>query len=169
LVRKLVDLSRVHETGVSKVLIYVRSPVQAQEIVSELRKQLAEGNKRVTLLTGAIRGYERDQFATCNQIYRAFLDSGAIPPASVYLVSASAGEVGIDLDADHLVCDLTTLDAMIRLGRVNRRGGEGRIARIHVVVPKQVKCDTELVKISCCNGRDSQPLDEIRSQQRRKH
>lgn len=53
----------------------------------------------------------------------------------MYLVSTSAGEVGIDLDADHMVCDLTTLDSMIqRFGRVNRRGGQGRVASVDVVL-----------------------------------
>ena len=41
----------------------------------------------------------------------------------VFLVSTSAGEVGFDLNADHMVCDATTIDSFIqRLGRVNRRG-----------------------------------------------
>jgi len=39
------------------------------------------------------------------------------------LVSTSAGEVGFDLNADHMICDAAPLDSMIqRLGRVNRRG-----------------------------------------------
>src|SRR5205823_5700356 len=55
-----------------------------------------------------------------------------------YLVATSAGEVGIDLNADHLVCDLTPLDSMIqRLGRVNRRG-EGE-ARVDVVAALDAK------------------------------
>jgi len=41
----------------------------------------------------------------------------------VFLVSTSAGEVGFDLNADHLVGDAAPLDSWIqRLGRVNRRG-----------------------------------------------
>lgn len=57
------------------------------------------------------------------------------PPAwPAFLVATSAGEVGIDLDADHLVCDLVAAERMIqRLGRVNRRGGEGRVAMVEVV------------------------------------
>ena len=38
-----------------------------------------------------------------------------------FLVSTSAGEAGIDIDADHLIMDLAPLDRMMqRLGRVNR-------------------------------------------------
>jgi CRISPR-associated endonuclease/helicase Cas3 len=49
-------------------------------------------------------------------------------------VATSAGEVGIDLDADHLVCDLVVWERMVqRFGRVNRRGGDKRLASIVVI------------------------------------
>jgi CRISPR-associated endonuclease/helicase Cas3 len=39
------------------------------------------------------------------------------------LIATSAGEVGVDLDADHMVCDVVEWERMVqRLGRVNRRG-----------------------------------------------
>jgi len=39
-----------------------------------------------------------------------------------FLIATSAGEVGVDLDADHLVCDLVAWERMVqRFGRVNRR------------------------------------------------
>ena len=56
---------------------------------------------------------------------------------SRFLVATSAGEVGVNLDADHLVCDLTTLNSMIqRLGRVNRLGRDDAdfVARVDVCV-----------------------------------
>jgi CRISPR-associated endonuclease/helicase Cas3 len=38
-------------------------------------------------------------------------------------VATAAGEVGVDIDADHMVCDLVAWERMVqRLGRVNRRG-----------------------------------------------
>lgn len=45
----------------------------------------------------------------------------------------SAGEVGVDLDADHAVMDLVTLDSMVqRLGRVNRAGlGSATVTVVH--------------------------------------
>ena len=50
-----------------------------------------------------------------------------------FLVATSAGEVGVDLDADHMVCDLVAYERMVqRLGRVNRRGGENRTATVDV-------------------------------------
>jgi CRISPR-associated helicase Cas3 len=53
---------------------------------------------------------------------------------TVYLICTSAGEVGIDMSADHLVCDLTPFDSMAqRFGRVNRFGtGDARIDLVHV-------------------------------------
>jgi CRISPR-associated endonuclease/helicase Cas3 len=134
---KMVDLSLEHRDARAKVLIYVRSPERAQEVLRLLRRELEKGHgqERTALLTGTIRGHERDELVKTNRVYRAFLDPEAQVDESVYLVSTSAGEVGIDLDADHMICDLTTLDSMIqRLGRVNRRGGQGREARVDVVV-----------------------------------
>ena len=129
---KLVGLASEHESQPSKVLIYVRSPEMAQAIVKRLGKDGA--GARVALLTGTIRGHERDRLARQDPVYQALLRHEQPVDETVYLVSTSAGEVGIDLDADHMVCDLTTLDAMIqRLGRVNRRGGSDRVACVHVV------------------------------------
>jgi len=133
-VKQIVDLAFHHNDSQDRVLIYVRTPKDAQEVEEKLRKAL-KSDHRTALLTGTIRGYERDNLATDNPVYRYFLHRESNPLSeTVYLVSTSAGEVGIDIDADHMVCDMTTLDSLIqRLGRVNRRGGEGRAARIDVV------------------------------------
>src|SRR6185437_11208262 len=60
--------------------------------------------------------------------------AGSPPRAKpAFLVATSAGEVGVDLDADHMVCDLVPWERMVqRLGRVNRRGGENREAQVIV-------------------------------------
>jgi CRISPR-associated endonuclease/helicase Cas3 len=149
-VRKIIDLAREHEEHRAKVLIYVRSPETAQEIASQLTEAAknagSDAQARVAVLTGTIRGYERDKLI-CQVPTRYFLD-GSMQDRTVYLVSTSAGEVGIDLDADHMVCDVTTLDSMVqRLGRVNRRGGNSRTSRIDVVIVKEQeeKKDTPLL------------------------
>lgn len=131
----LVEFSVAHDNERAKVLIYVQSPDDARTITERLQKRLGSNTRqRVALLTGTLRGYERDQLVR-NEVFQTFLDPALPVEQTVYLVSTSAGEVGVDLDADHLVCDLTTLDAMIqRLGRVNRRGGQGRVAQVDVVV-----------------------------------
>lgn len=142
-IQNIVDLAYCHNDSQVRVLIYVRTPRDAQSVESKLRRKL-KADQRIALLTGTIRGYERDKLATKNPVYRQFLhqEDGSLAE-TVYLISTSAGEVGIDLDADHMVCDMTTLDSMIqRLGRVNRRGGAGRVAQVDVVWT----CDDENAK-----------------------
>lgn len=123
----------------SRVLAYVRSPEVAAQVVKAIEKGLGSSDARVALLTGTIRGFERDALAA-GPILTAFRSNPSRQPLaqSMFLVSTSAGEVGADFDADHLVCDLSTLDSMAqRFGRVNRLGGIDRKAQIVVVVQKQ--------------------------------
>jgi CRISPR-associated endonuclease/helicase Cas3 len=112
-------------------------------IVQRLAKAIG-GEGRAALLTGTIRGYERDKLAR-SAIFQGFRAEAGRRPSSAteYLVATSAGEVGVDLDADHMVCDLSTLDSMIqRLGRVNRLGG--READVYVVEwPKKERKGTD--------------------------
>lgn len=138
LVKKMSEQAKKHEDTSSKVLIYVRSPESAQKIAHALVNGLGSALlPRIRLLTGTMRGYERDRLVQKDPVYRAFLNHDLKVPETVYLVSTSAGEVGIDLDADHVVSDLTTLDSMIqRMGRVNRRGGEERTALVDIVEQK---------------------------------
>lgn len=127
-----------------RVVVYVRSPEDASKLARQLAngggtgdaKYTGVGEDRVELLTGRLRGMERDALVNTGT-FRALLGltlSGEKRPdrsvygdldgeKTVYLIATSAGEVGADFDADHLVCDLTTADALIqRLGRLNRRG-----------------------------------------------
>lgn len=137
-IAKVVKLALRYKDERKRMLVYVRRPADARDIADRIAK--ATTTDRVALLTGTIRGYERDALAETS-LFKGFRsDPGrALPAATEYLVATSAGEVGIDLDADHLVCDLTTLDSMIqRLGRVNRLGG--REAEVHVVEwPKETR------------------------------
>ncbi len=132
-IAKVVELALRYKDEHKRVLVYVRRPRDARRIADELAK--ATDRLRIALLTGTVRGYERDVFAETT-LFKGFRSDPERPPpeATEYLVATSAGEVGVDLDADHLVCDLSTLDSMIqRLGRVNRLGGKDRQANVHVV------------------------------------
>ena len=132
---RIAELAQEHDGWRVKVLAYVRSPEDAGRIANDLKKRIKdESGDRVALLTGNIRGYERDRLVANNPVYKQMLDPEAKPSETVYLVSTSAGEVGIDIDADQMVCDVAPLDSMIqRLGRVNRRGGKGREAQVDIV------------------------------------
>ena len=116
-----------------RILIYVQKPDHAKSIAEKLRKE--KNDEDIIVLTGTIRGFERDNL-TKNKAYNAFLSNKQKQNRTVYMVSTSAGEVGADFDADHMVCDMTTMDSLIqRLGRLNR-SGRCAISKVVVVYSK---------------------------------
>jgi CRISPR-associated endonuclease/helicase Cas3 len=131
LAERLTQAALAHADSGARVLVYVRTPELAMEIWHALctefdKKEPQSGSSRVAVLTGTLRGFERDELAR-GELFAAFKANPKREKLerSLYLVATSAGEVGVDLDADHMVCDLSTLDSMIqRLGRVNRLGRE---------------------------------------------
>lgn len=107
-----------------RVVVFLSSVEHAEKCAKSLQK--LRGKDRVQVLTGTMRGAERDQLVT-TPVFARFLPRP--PPdlklqdGTVYLVATSAGEVGIDISGDHLVTDLPPFDALAqRLGRVNRYG-----------------------------------------------
>ena len=114
------EAASAHRTGA--IAVFARRVADARAIGARLA--LAHGAERVAVLTGTLRGHERSALAG-GAVWRRFCperDRTRSRPA-VYLVMTSAGEVGVDLDADHAVMDLATLGSMVqRLGRVNRAG-----------------------------------------------
>ena len=121
--RRICAAAAAHPTGA--VAVFVERVADARRIARGLIAALGpEAAERVAVLTGTLRGHERAML-TDGAVWRRFTHRERPPPdaPSVYLVSTAAGEVGVDLDADHAVMDLGTLDSMIqRLGRVNRAG-----------------------------------------------
>ena len=158
---RIVELARRHASA--KVLIYVQTPREVKDIANKLRSEIdkeqrrlakSRGKKyrkpdswdhRIAILNGRMRGYERDKMADGNEVYRKFLNAESVDE-SIYFVCTSAGEVGIDIDADHMVCDMSSMDSLIqRLGRVNRRGG--KLAQVDIVYEEEEK-NTES-KVTC--------------------
>lgn len=126
-----------------KVLVYCdkrEHAASAKAAVHELEKQTGK-EVDCQLFVGGRRVRERDAAAVWlrNRHFLAGSDSKPTRPALVF--ATSAGEVGIDLDADHIVCDLVTWERMVqRLGRVNRRGkGSATIVVIREPDPKPSK------------------------------
>ena len=114
-----------------KIIVFLSSVDHAEKCAQTLRKTKKDS---VATLTGTMRGAERDELVK-NPVFARFLprpgDGVKQREGTVYLVATSAGEVGIDISADHLVTDLPPFDALAqRLGRVNRYG-EGD-AEVHV-------------------------------------
>ncbi len=120
----------------ARVVVFTQKPDEAQEIAQALRRLLSQS--AVEVLTGTMRGLERDELLLEKAVLQRLLDGEEGPEdraskEPAVLVSTSAGEVGFDLNADHMLCDAAPLDSMIqRLGRVNRRGyGD---ANVHVFI-----------------------------------
>ncbi len=125
-----------HEgTDSTRCIVFCDSREVATKTAAGLAKSSKRTEARVELFVGARRGYERKE-AERKLTELGFLAGGPIDGvnASTFLVATSAGEVGVDLDADHMVSDVVPWERMVqRLGRVNRRGGAGRSARVRVV------------------------------------
>ncbi|MDD9985969.1 MAG: type I-U CRISPR-associated helicase/endonuclease Cas3 [Spirochaetaceae bacterium] len=104
------------------------------ELVAKEKPDRAEGVSK--LLIAEIRAYERQRLERWLE-HHGFLGRAPSPLRSpAILVATSGGEAGVDLDADHLVCDLVAHERMVqRLGRVNRRGVAERTAHVDVLIP----------------------------------
>jgi CRISPR-associated endonuclease/helicase Cas3 len=123
---KLVAMAKAKPAG-RAVLVFTRSVAVALKVFEELNKGAHKG--MVATLTGTMRGEERDALVDKNPVFQRFLPEKdrakniEAPTGTVFLVATSAGEVGVNLSADDLVCDLSTYESMAqRFGRVNRFG-----------------------------------------------
>ncbi len=114
-----------------RVLIYCNSRKAAQDVFDAIGKMAKAENLGIDreLLVGGRRVLERQEVA--DWLDRTGWHAGADtrPEKPAFLIATSAGEVGVDMDADHLVCDLVEWERMVqRLGRVNRRGqGDAKV------------------------------------------
>lgn len=136
LVDKMATLALEHKKSGRAVLVFLRTVDQVLKVANKLPKESTER------LTGTLRGLERDSIVK-KPVFQRFLpesnrsDHVTPAPGTVYLVCTSAGEVGVNISADHMVCDLSTFESMVqRLGRVNRFGDRDD-TRIDIVHPKQ--------------------------------
>lgn len=126
-------LALEHQGSGQAILIFLRRLEDLDEVADRLRKAKAS----VQMLTGTLRGLERDALANEDPIFARFMrkSKATREQGTVFLLCTSAGEVGVDISADHLVCDLTPFDSVAqRFGRVNRFGdGDARIDIVHPV------------------------------------
>ncbi len=130
-----------------RVAIYVRRPGDARAISKRIASALRDTTDTRTLcITGRLRGVDRDRldsepvFMVMSTDHRAEnpVTLGE-PEATIYLIGTSAAEVGVDTDADVVLCDFATLDTLLqRLGRLDRLGAlaaAGRAAVMEVFTP----------------------------------
>ncbi|WP_437715198.1 type I-U CRISPR-associated helicase/endonuclease Cas3 [Sorangium sp. So ce448] len=141
LVEKIVGQALRYAPSGRSVLVFLRTVEDVASAVSRLRK----ADAKVQQLTGTMRGIERDRLVDEDPVFRRFLPGTGATDATgtVYLVCTSAGEVGVNISADHLVCDLSTFDSMAqRFGRVNRFG-ERTDSEIHVFHPDPASLEAD--------------------------
>lgn len=105
-----------------RIIVFCNSRDTADATRSAITK-LAAGNADTELFVGERRVHERVAAATWLR-ERGFIAGSTVAlERPVFVIATSAGEVGVDLDADHMVSDLVAWERMVqRLGRVNRRG-----------------------------------------------
>ena len=110
----------------ARVLIYCNSRDVAEntkKAIEERMKSAQIASENVQLFVGARRVKER-QDAKEKLEGLGFFSGNDAPDKAAFVIATSAGEVGVDLDADHMVMDLVPFERMVqRLGRVNRLGG----------------------------------------------
>lgn len=136
LAEKVTKLALKHKESRRAVLVFVLKIKDVETVIKKLPKNSIEQ------LTGTLRGLERDSLMN-KPIFQRFLPESnrnkdvAPAPGTVYLVCTGAGEVGVNISADHMVCDLSTFESMTqRFGRVNRFGDRDD-TRIDIVHPKE--------------------------------
>lgn len=133
--------------GTPRVVIFCNSPEVAGKVKNAVEKLAAgeeqAGGQKVEINTelfvGGRRVFEREQ-ARERLEEIGFLAGSNVPRLKpTFLFATSAAEVGVDLDADHMVGDIVAWERMVqRLGRVNRRG-EGEATVVVVVEPPRTK------------------------------
>jgi CRISPR-associated endonuclease/helicase Cas3 len=112
--------------NVMRVAVFVREVATADKIAAGLRKK-GISQSRICKITGRIRGYERDRLAR-QDAFKVFLSerSGSTEGGDAenfFLIGTAAAEVGLDADADVILCDFAPLPTLLqRLGRLDRRG-----------------------------------------------
>lgn len=128
-----------------RIIVYCHSRDVAKSVSEALQDLARKAGKtpirnNIELFVGARRVRERIEAEKRLQTLGFLAGGDAERTQPSFLIATSAGEVGVDLDADHMVCDLVAWERMVqRFGRVNRRGGEGRQAEIVMLLESEPK------------------------------
>jgi CRISPR-associated endonuclease/helicase Cas3 len=141
---KLIELALGRRESGRAVLIFARTVEVVQKVAAALEAQ----KQKCEVLTGTMRGKERESLIR-KGVFARFLPASSRPEGAealaegtCYLVATSAGEVGVNISAADLICDLSTYESMAqRFGRVNRFGefkGDDA-STITVVHPEEIK------------------------------
>ena len=155
------------EGTVARTLVFIEQPEKAAAFISRLEKE----GRDVALLTGTMRGFERDQLAQ-HPVFAHFLARDVPTDKPVWLVATSAGEVGVNITCERLVTGLVEADHLVqRFGRLNRFGGPSGEAHLLYPPTKEQRLISTLEylrnldrDISCRNIWEHQPPKEACSE-----
>lgn len=134
----------------ARIIVFCDRRTDAVAVRAHLLKLGAQTGS-LELFVGARRVFEREQLADWLKAKGFLADSKAAratPDGPSFVVATSAGEVGVDLDADHTACDLVAWERMVqRLGRVNRRGdGDAKVVVVEVDAAPDKSLESALTK-----------------------
>ena len=120
-----------------RTAIFIEQPEKALKLAQRLHKE----KHPCALLTGTMRGFERDALLA-HDSFKRFLgkEPGAEP---VWLVCTSAGEVGINFTCERMITGLAEADHLLqRFGRLNRFG-DSKAGEAYVVFKNPSDKDSE--------------------------
>lgn len=128
-----------------RVLVYCNSrqaAVKTREAIAKKAGKPKDNTEsaKLELFVGERRNFDRVEAERKLKELGFIAGSESKISCPAFVIATSAGEVGVDLDADHMVCDLVAWERMVqRFGRVNRRGeGDAKI----VVIKQSLKPTT---------------------------
>ena len=135
IVQKLGSAAAALITKGKRVAIYVHKPNDVKKIRTVVEKALRAADPKIKTtdyvlsITGRVRGVDRDRLER-NPVYQTFAvkeedekHDAAFEKLSTFLLGTSAAEVGVDSDADIILCDFADLSTLSqRLGRLDRVG-----------------------------------------------
>jgi len=138
-----------------RCIVFFDRREDAVKAKAEIEK-LARGNRKTgaqavkidaDLFVGGRRVFERQRAAQRLETLGFIAGKAVETKRPTFLFATSAAEVGVDLDADSMVCDLVTWERMVqRLGRVNRRGEVLGGSDVTVIVGRTDKKTQEALK-----------------------
>lgn len=128
-------IGKANEEQGAAIGLVLNSVAEARRCAERLRTR-GISQDRVVILTGSMRGWDRDAVVDSKE-YGRFMskrDRSAPLSSPVFLIATSCIEVGADIDCDHLGTEACAADSLIqRLGRVNRLGLRKHGSSVRVV------------------------------------
>ena len=125
----------------ARVLVYCDRREDAEKVKRMIEEKVKKEKLEPVfeLMVGGRRVFERQALSDWLKEHGFFGDGEGPPGQPTFLIATSAGEVGVDLNADHMVCDLVEWERMVqRLGRVNRRGNGDACIEV-IAAPREKK------------------------------